>query len=60
MGRISNLHVEIQETMIEQLRTTGKIDYDDIFRKFDTFLDRRRLEDWQTLKEIYEFVKEEL
>ena len=60
MGRISNLHVEIQETMIEQLRTIGKIDYDDIFRKFDTFLDRRRLEDWQTLKEIYEFVKEEL
>lgn len=60
MGRISNLHVEIQETMIEQLRTTGKIDYDDIFMKFDTFLDRRRLEDWQTLKEIYEFVKEGL
>ena len=58
MGRISDLHVEIQEFMIKELKTKGYVMAHDVFVKFP-FLDENRPEDWQTIQEIYSFVREE-
>lgn len=58
MGRVSDLHIEIRDFMIKELKTKGYVLPHEVFVKFP-FLDEKRTEDWQIISEIYDITKEE-